>query len=56
MLQLADIYVWSLQLASGTMKDSKYPRPELVRFLREETELLAPHRYKEWPTAQSRFQ
>ena len=48
MLQLADVYVWLLQLCNKN--DTVYPQRDLIRFVREETELLRPHRYKIWPT------
>ena len=55
MVQLADLYVWSLQLcASG--KNDVYPRSDLVGFIKGSTNLLWPHRYKEWPTAHSWIQ
>ena len=52
MLQLADLYVWAMQFCTEGNNDS-FPRSEIATFLREETRLLAPHRYKEWPTDQS---
>jgi len=51
MLQLADTYVWLLQLC--THDAGKYPASELVQYIRKQTDLLSPHRYKIWPTEQS---
>jgi len=51
MLQLADAYVWFLQLCAHESK--KLPAAELVAYVRDTTALLSPHRYKEWPTDQS---
>jgi hypothetical protein len=55
MLQLADLYVWALQLCASGNNDT-YPRSELVEFIRKKTNILSPNRYKEWPTAQSWIQ
>lgn len=52
LLQLADVYTWSLQLCEGP-DDGNYPRKKLRTFIRTETELLRPHRYKDWPTPDS---
>lgn len=54
MLQLADLYVWAVQFYVEGANDA-FPRSEIARFIREETRLLAPNRYKEWPTDQSRL-
>ena len=51
MLQLADAYVWLLQLC--THDADKYPASELIQHIRKQTDLLSPHRYKVWPTEQS---
>jgi hypothetical protein len=51
MLQLADAYVWFLQLCAHN--NGKYPGSELVEYARTKTDLLSPHRYKVWPTDQS---
>lgn len=51
MLQLADAYVWLLQLC--TQDSAKYPANDLIQHIRKQTNLLAPHRYKVWPTEQS---
>lgn len=51
MLQLADAYVWLLQLCQ---QDSEaYPAKKLVQYVREHTQVLSPHKYKIWPTDQS---
>lgn len=49
LLQLADAYTWSQQFAMTGRHDS-YPGSALITFRREETELLAPDKYKDWPT------
>ena len=55
MLQLADVYMFAVQIcASGN--ESGYTRSRFIKFVREETNLLAPHRYKDWPTDQSWIQ
>jgi hypothetical protein len=51
MLQLADAYVWLLQLCQK--ESAAYPASALTRYVREQTSLLIAHRYKEWPTDQS---
>jgi hypothetical protein len=51
MLQLADAYVWLLQLCSRNAE--AYPQCAIINFVRENTQLLRPHRYKEWPSANS---
>lgn len=52
MLQLADAYVWALQLCA-TSTTATGRREELAKFVRKETNLLQPHRCKWWPTDQS---
>ena len=54
MLQLADLYVWSLQLCA--VKKDHYLREEIEQFIRTDTNILSPTRYKEWPTAGSWIQ
>jgi len=51
MLQLADLYVWLLQLCFGSRAD-KYPQQLIVEHVRN-TNILSPHKYKIWPTDQS---
>lgn len=51
MLQLADLYVWSLQFCCNLSPD-KY-QSQLIGFIRYETDLLSPTAYKAWPTANS---
>ena len=51
MLQMADLFVWLEQMASRPA--SNPGSAELRRFLREETQILSPHRYKYWPTENS---
>jgi len=48
MIQLADVYVWLLQLCNKN--ETGRPQLDLIKFVREETELLRAHRYKFWPT------
>lgn len=55
MLQLADLYVWTLQFYVSGAHD-KYPRSDLAEFIRGSTNIMSPHRYKIWPTAQSWIQ
>jgi hypothetical protein len=52
MLQLADVYTYCLQLCESP-DDDNYPRNKMKEFIRSETSLLKPTRYKEWPTDQS---
>jgi len=52
MLQLADVYVWALQLCA-TSKTGGSSRAELAEFVRKETNLLQVHRCKWWPTKDS---
>lgn len=49
MLQLADVYTYCLQMCEGP-DDGNYPRRKMREFIRQNTELLRPHRYKDWPT------
>jgi hypothetical protein len=53
MLQLADVYMYVQQMCAATSERRSWTRTTLVDFIRRETKLLAPHRYKDWPTAQS---
>lgn len=52
MLQLADTFVWILQLCANTDDDNR-ARNDVKKFIREETNLLSPTKYKHWPTEQS---
>lgn len=52
MLQLADLYVWLSQLCKVSDK-TKHPQSEIIRFVRERTNILSPNRYKHWPTEDS---
>ena len=55
MLQLADLYVWLLQL--HTNSDPKaYPHNLLIKHVRENTDIFSPKKYKIWPTDQSWYQ
>ncbi|MDO8206479.1 MAG: DUF3800 domain-containing protein [Gallionella sp.] len=51
MLQLADAYVWFLQLCK--QNSDAYPAKALVQYVREKTNVLSAHKYKIWPTEQS---
>lgn len=55
MLQLADLYVWLSQLCVVSDK-ARYPQSELIQHIREHTNILAPSRYKNWPTDASWYQ
>ena len=55
MLQLADVYMFAIQMCASD-NETGYSRSRFIRFVREQTNLLAPHRYKDWPTAQSWYQ
>lgn len=55
MLQLADLYVWTMQFYVGG-DNTSYPRSTLAEFIRASTNILGPHRYKIWPTDQSWIQ
>lgn len=55
MLQLVDLYVWTMQFYVGGA-NLEYPRSELANFIRRSTDILSAHRYKIWPTDQSWIQ
>ena len=55
MLQLADIYVWTLQLCINSNPEA-YPQKLIIEHVRENTDLLSPNKYKIWPTSQSWYQ
>lgn len=48
LLQLADIYVYTLAMAQGDF--SSHPRSELVDYARSKANVLFPTKYKNWPT------
>lgn len=52
MLQLADLYVWLLQLCRAG-DQGKHARRYLIDYVSKQTKLRAPTKYKEWPTEQS---
>ena len=52
LLQLADVYTYCLQLYESP-DDGKYPRKRMKEFISNDTGVLRPQRYKEWPTDQS---
>lgn len=51
LLQLADIYVYTLALVAGDC--STYPRSAIAAHARSKANLLFPTKYKNWPTDQS---
>ena len=52
MLQLADLYVWLLQLCTNPDPEA-HPQKIVVCYVREKTDILSPNKYKVWPTNQS---
>ncbi len=48
MLQLADLYVWLLQLCAGS-RAKKHPQQLVVEHVRNTTNILSPNKYKRWP-------
>lgn len=52
-LQLADVYMYAQQMCASSAAAANWTRAKFTEFIRKETRLLAPHRYKDWPTAQS---
>lgn len=55
MLQLADLYAWTLQFC-GTAHKPGSVQKEMQEFIRTETRILSPHKYKDWPTEDSYLQ
>jgi hypothetical protein len=53
LLQLADVYVYTLAMAAGD--HSTYPRSEIVAHARDHG-VLFPSKYKNWPTDRSWYQ
>lgn len=51
LLQMADLYVWLLQLCSEGDHE-KYPRKKIIEYVKT-TNILIPDRYKDWPTKES---
>jgi hypothetical protein len=51
LLQLADIYVYTLAMVAGDC--TKHPRSEIAAHARSKQNLLFPSKYKNWPTDQS---
>lgn len=51
MLQLADAYVWLLQLCK--QNSEAYPAKALIQYVREKTNVLSVSKYKIWPTDNS---
>lgn len=52
MLQLADLYVWLLQLCVNSNADA-YPHKLVINHVMTNTDILVPKKYKIWPTDQS---
>ena len=55
MLQLADLYVWLLQLCINSDPEA-HPQNLVVGYVKEHTNLLSPNKRKIWPTSQSWYQ
>lgn len=55
MLQLADLYVWLLQLRANSNSEA-YPHKLVLEYVGENTNLFNPQKYKVWPTAMSWYQ
>lgn len=55
LLQAADVFTYITQMCESG-NEQGYPRQRLINFVRENTGLLAHHKYKHWPTEQSRYQ
>lgn len=55
MLQLADVYMYAQQMCALSLP-ANWPRKKYIEFLQTETQILCPHRYKHWPTENSRLQ
>ena len=53
MLQLADVYMYAQQMCVARVDPANWTRAKFTDFIKKETRLLVPHRYKDWPTAQS---
>jgi hypothetical protein len=53
MLQLADAYCWFQQLRHGPSA-KKEPQSRLLSFIADNADGLWPHKYREWPTQDSR--
>jgi|SRR4051812_47944072 hypothetical protein len=51
LLQLADVYVYTLAMAAGD--HSHYPRTKIVEHARKNARILFPTKYKNWPTESS---
>lgn len=54
MLQLADVYMFAMQICESG-NENGYTRSRFIQFVREQTNLLAPHRYKYWPPADPKY-
>src|SRR5690606_32667077 len=48
LLQLADIYVYTLAMVAGPCE--KYPRSEIVSYAKSKERLLFPTKYRNWPS------
>lgn len=49
MLQLADLYAWTLQFCAKSFAEGT-PQRDMQEFIRCDTKILWAHKYKEWPT------
>jgi len=52
MLQLADLYVWTLHFCATTYAAGS-AQEAMQMFIRQETRILSPHKYKDWPSKYS---
>ena len=53
MLQLADLYVWLLQLSFNSSPGKSYAHGLVINHVRENTSIFSPTKYKIWPTDRS---
>ncbi len=53
MLQLADLYVWLLQLNINSDPEKSFAHSLVINHIRENTDILNPNKYKIWPIEQS---
>jgi Protein of unknown function (DUF3800) len=52
MLQLADLYVWLLQLCKNS-NSASHPQELITSHVKKNTDILSANKYKIWPTDQS---
>ena len=53
MLQLADLYVWLLQLNVNSNPEKSFAHSLVINHVRGNTDIFIPTKYKIWPTDQS---